>query len=206
MKQFIAGIALLGATAANAQTQFNPQAGLTFQSLTQAPDGYSYKAQLGWQLGLDARFGDRFFVQPGAFLGRSVTAVTIVQNIPNGAAGGIQVEDDLVRTSLKLRGMLGYRLLDTYQLDVRLMLGPSYDVLMSVDKRDGNLEWNKGDLNTGTWNVDLGVGLDIGLVTLAPTASLGLSRAFRDDARVSEIGSKYVGYGFTLGFNIGNDD
>ncbi|MBL7950983.1 MAG: outer membrane beta-barrel protein [Flavobacteriales bacterium] len=206
MKTTLFTLTLLSATAASAQFQFNPQVGLTFQSLTQAPDGFNYKAQVGWQLGADARIGDKLFVQPGAFLGRSVTAVTYSMNTQNGAAGQVTVEDDLVRTNLKLRTLLGYRVVDTYQFDMRVMLGPSYDVLMSVDDRDGNLGWNKGDFNSGSWNLDAGVGFDMGLFTLSPTASIGLSRVFKDDPTLSEIDSKYMSYGLTIGVNIGNDD
>lgn len=206
MKKTIATLSLFISLAASAQVQFNPQAGLTFQSLTQAPDGFNYKAEVGWQLGADVRFGDKLFFQPGAFLGRSVTAVTYSTNTAGGAAGTVQVEDGLVRTSLKLRGQVGYRVLDTYQFDIRLMAGPSYDVLMSVDARDGNLTWNKGDFNSGSWNVDMGVGFDMGLFTLSPTATFGLSRAFDDNPVLSDINSKYVSYGLTLGVNIGNDD
>lgn len=206
MKKTIVTLSLLSSIAASAQVQFNPQAGVSFQSLTQAPDGFNYKAEVGWQLGADVRFGDKLFFQPGAFLGRSVTAVTYSTNVQGGAAGAVQVEDGLVRTSLKLRGQVGYRVLDTYQFDIRLMVGPSYDVLMSVDDRDGNLTWNKGDFNSGSWNMDLGVGLDMGLFTLSPTATFGLSRAFKDNPVLSDINSKYVSYGLTLGVNIGNDD
>ena len=199
---------ILGGTlsVAFAQVQINPQVGVTYQSLTQRPDGYSYKAELGWQAGLDARFGDKFFVQPGAFLGRSVTAVTYNTDIPGGAAGSVLVEDNLVRTSLKLRGLLGYRVVDTYQFDIRLMLGPSYDVLLSVDQRDGNLTWNEGDFSNGSWNIDVGVGFDMGLFTLSPNASFGLSRVFEDNPSVTDIDSKYISYGLTFGINLGNDD
>ncbi len=199
---------ILGGTlsVAFAQVQINPQVGVTYQSLTQQPDGYSYKAELGWQAGLDARFGDKFFVQPGAFLGRSVTAVTYNTDIPGGAAGSVLVEDNLVRTSLKLRGLLGYRVVDTYQFDIRLMLGPSYDVLLSVDDRDGDLGWNEGDFSNGSWNIDVGVGFDMGLFTLSPNASFGLSRVFADNPSVTDIDSKYISYGLTFGINLGNDD
>lgn len=191
---------------AQAQFQFNPQAGLTFQSLTAAPNGTNYKAALGWQLGADARIGDRLFLQPGVFLGRSVTAITTSAPIENGAAGIVQVEDNLVRTNLKLRAQLGYRIIDSYQFDMRFMLGPSYDVVMSIDQRDGDLSWNEGDFNKGSFNIDAGVGFDMGLFTLSPTASFGLSRVLRDDPTLSGINSKYISYGVTLGFNIGNDD
>lgn len=206
MKKTILLLSLVSAMGAQAQFQFNPQAGLTFQSMTAAPNGTNYKAALGWQLGADARIGDRLFLQPGVFLGRSVTAITTSAPIENGAAGIVQVEDNLVRTNLKLRAQLGYRIIDSYQFDMRFMLGPSYDVVMSIDQRDGDLSWNEGDFNKGSFNIDAGVGFDMGLFTLSPTASFGLSRVLRDDPTLSGINSKYISYGVTLGFNIGNDD
>lgn len=206
MKKTLASLSLLSALTAGAQVQFNPQAGLTFQNLTNAPEGGEFKANMGWQLGADVRFGDRFFVQPGAFIDRSVTAVTATFETPQGGTAAYEIEDDLVRTSLKLRAQLGYRVIDSYQFDLRVMLGPSYDVLMSVDDRDDKMGWNKGDFNKGSFNLDAGLGLDMGLVTLSPTASFGLSEVFSDNPTVSEINSKYMSYGLTLGFNIGNDD
>jgi opacity protein-like surface antigen len=207
MKKLLLSLAISAVTsAASAQFQVNPQVGLTFQGLTDAPNGVDYKAQVGWQLGADLRFGDRIFIQPGVFLGRSVTAVTTTTMSSDGGSGTVQVEDNLVRTNLKLRAQLGYRLVDSYQFDLRFMLGPSYDVLMSVDGRDGDLAWNEGDFNDGSFNVDVGLGFDMGLFTLSPTASFGLSRVLKDDPALSDINSKYVSYGLTLGMNIGNDD
>ena len=207
MKKLLLSLAIGAVTsAASAQFQVNPQAGLTFQSLTDAPNGVDYKAEVGWQLGADLRFGDRFFIQPGAFLGRSVTAITTTTMSSDGGSGSVEVEDNLVRTNLKLRAQLGYRLVDSYQFDLRFLLGPSYDVLMSVDGRDGDLAWNEGDFNDGSFNVDVGLGFDMGLFTLSPSASFGMSRVLKDDPALSDINSKYISYGLTLGVNIGNDD
>ena len=96
MKKTLITLTMLSSMAAAAQTQINPQAGLTFQSLTQEPDGINYKAEMGWQVGLDARFGDKLFIQPGAFLGRSVTAVTQTITGQDGATANLVYEDDLV--------------------------------------------------------------------------------------------------------------
>jgi opacity protein-like surface antigen len=207
MKKLLITLAI-GATASSAMAQFqvNPQAGLTFQSLTDAPNGTDYKAQVGWQLGADVRFGDRLFIQPGAFIGRSVTAITTTIMDSNGGSGTVEVEDNLVRTNLKLRAQLGYRLVDSYQFDLRFMLGPSYDVLMSIDDQGDKLNWNEANFNKGSFNIDMGLGFDMGLITVSPTASFGLSRVFTDDPALSDINSKYISYGLTLGVNIGNDD
>ena len=58
MKKTLFTLALIGsAAAASAQFQFNPQAGLTFQTLTKVETGTKTKAALGWTLGADFRIG-----------------------------------------------------------------------------------------------------------------------------------------------------
>ena len=198
----------VGALVGSAQAQFqvNPQIGATFQNLTNTPSSTTTKSAFGWQVGADLRFGDRLFLQPGAFLGRYATVITNTVNTGSGTTGSVVIEDNLIRTNLKLRAMGGYRIIDSYQFDLRYMLGASYDVLLSVDNKDDNIDWNKGDFNNGSFNIETGLGFDMGLITLAPTVSFGLSQVFNDNANVQDIDSKYLTYGLTLGFNIGNDD
>lgn len=199
-KQFLTLTLGLLAVGASAQFQVNPQAGVNFQQLTSPLAGVEYKANVGWQLGADLRFGDRLYFQPGAFFGRSATAVKTY------SSDTLLYEDDLVRTSLKLKGMVGYRIIDSYQFDLRFAMGPTYDVLLSVDDRNDEIGYNKGDFNKGSLNLDAALGFDMGLVTVEPNVSFGLSRVFSDNPAVKDIGSKYLTYGLTVGINLGNDD
>lgn len=199
-KQFLTlALGLFGASA-SAQFQVNPQVGVNFQQLTSPLAGVEYKANVGWQLGADLRFGDRLYFQPGAFFGRSATAVKTY------SSDTLLYEDDLVRTSLKLKSMVGYRIIDSYQFDLRFAMGPTYDVLLSVDDRNDEIGYNKGDFNNGSLNLDAALGFDMGLVTVEPNVSFGLSRVFSDNPTVKDIGSKYLTYGLTVGINLGNDD
>lgn len=200
MKHLISAALVAIAASASAQFQVNPQAGVTFQSLTNPEEGVEYKANIGWQLGADLRFGDRLYVQPGAFFGRSATA------IKSSLADTLTYEDDLVRTNLKLKAMLGYRIIDTYQFDLRFAVGPTYDVLLSVDNRKDEIAYDQGDFRKGSMNIDAALGLDMGLVSIEPSVSFGLSRVFNDNPAVRDIASKYLLYGLTVGINLGNDD
>jgi hypothetical protein len=201
MKKMMTTLAFATTTViASAQFQVNPQIGLNFQKVTDAKPGSDFKAALGWTLGADARIGDRLFLQPGVFIGRNATTMSF------GEGTTVAVKDDLIRTTLKLRAMAGYRIIDTYQFDMRFMLGPSYDVLMSVDSKDNNIDWNRGDFNAGSFNIEAGFGFDMGLFTLAPTASFGLSKVFKDNPNISNVDSKYMTYGLTIGMNFGDDD
>ena len=193
----------VAAISANAQFQVNPQLGVTFQNLTSTDQGLKYKSALGYQLGADLRIGGRLFFQPGAFIGRNATVIT--STTTNGSETAT-IEDNLIRTNLKLKALVGYRLIDSYQFDLRLVAGPTYDVLLSSDLRDHRIAWNSGDFNNGSFNVDAGLGFDMGVVTVEPSASFGLSRAFSDNPSVSNISSKYITYGLTIGVNFGDDD
>ena len=199
-KQIVLIAATLIGTAAAAQFQVNPQAGVVFQNLTSPEPGVEYKANIGWQLGADLRFGDRFFFQPGAHFGRSSTAIKAVNN------DTLLYEGDLVRTSLKLNALVGYRLIDSYQFDLRFLAGPTYNVILSVDDRDDRIGYNRGDFSNGSLNLDAALGFDMGLVTVQPGVSFGLSKVFSDNPVVSDIGSRYLTYGLTIGVSLGDDD
>ncbi len=195
-------ILAIGTLAGTAQAQFqvNPQLGVNYQQITKPATNTEYKAAMGWMLGADLRIGDRLFFQPGAFFGRSAT---LVQQTRLDSA---IIEDDLVRTNLKLKALVGYRIIDTYQFDLRFAMGPTYDVLLSVDDRNDRTSYNKGDFRNGSLNIDAALGFDMGLVTLEPSVSFGLSKVFSDNPAVRDLGSRYFTYGLTLGINLGNDD
>ncbi|HMU15683.1 MAG: outer membrane beta-barrel protein [Bacteroidetes bacterium] len=198
----LSALVLFTVTTASAQTQINPQLGLTYQNLTgKLVQGQDFKGSVGYTLGADLRFGNRLFFQPGVFLSRNRT----ISSYDGGNV--IESESKLITTNLKLRALVGYRIIDSYQFDLRLVAGPSYDVLMSVDGKDNNgIAWNKGDFSTGSFNVEAGLGFDMGMFTLAPMASFGLNRAFSDAASVKDIDSRYITYGLTIGVNFGDDD
>jgi|GEM_PF-401214 len=185
---------------AQAQFQVNPQLGVNYQQITKPSANTDYKAGMGWLLGADFRIGDRLFFQPGAFVGRSATVIRQDLN------DTLRIEGDLVRTNLKLKAMVGYRIIDTYQFDLRFAMGPTYDVLLSVDDPNDRIGYNGGDFRNGSLNIDAALGFDMGLFTLEPSVSFGLSRVFEDNPTVQDLGSKYLTYGMTIGVNIGNDD
>ena len=189
-------VAATTVAAASAQFQVNPQAGLTFQNLTSPGEGQKFQAALGWTLGADVRLGDRLFFQPGAFLSRNTTNVTFADTTLTTS------KLDYKTTNLRLRATVGYRVIDSYQFDLRVFLGPSYDLLLSKDLAG----YESGNFNSGSFNIEGGVGLDMGMVTVSPTMTFGLSKVFKDNPNVQAVNSKYFTYGLTVGINIGDDD
>ena len=189
-----------GIDMASAQFQVNPQFGLTYQRMTDPQiQGLDHKATVGWQFGADLRFGDRIYFQPGAFYGRNATMVK------HTYSDTLSIQDDIVRTTLKLRPMIGYRIIDTYEFDLRFATGPSYDVLLSADNRYDRITFDRADMRNGTLNWDVALGFDMGYFTLEPSASFGLSRVFRENTTMQDLSTRYMTYALTIGINIGNN-
>lgn len=206
-RKVLSSALLLFAASVHAQFQLNPQLGVTFQNLTDAPEGVEYRANVGFLVGLDARIGDALYVQPGAFFGRSATTVTFAEPIPDpnnpGATITTEIEDGLVRSMLKMRAMLGYKLVNKEDFKLRLAVGPSYDVLLSVDDKNDRPTFDQNNFNDGTWNLEAGFGMDVWRFSFEPGVALGLSRVYRDNPVFRDIDSKYFTFYFTAGLIIG---
>ncbi|MBL7962592.1 MAG: outer membrane beta-barrel protein [Flavobacteriales bacterium] len=187
-----------------AQLQFNPQLGVTFQQLTNAPERATYKANAGWILGMDVRIGDTFFLQPGAFFGRNATTVT--QQITSGSGSGTvtTIEDDIIRTYLKLRVLGGWKLINGDAFKLRLAVGPSYDMLLSVDNTNEDISYNQeAYFANGSFNLEAGLGMDIAFFTVEPGVAFGLTQVYNDNILVKDIDSKYLTFYLTVGLVFG---
>ncbi|MBK9274307.1 MAG: outer membrane beta-barrel protein [Flavobacteriales bacterium] len=171
--------ALLSATnGAHAQIQVNPQVGLLAQTLQGDPDNGDYRGNMGWQAGVDIRLGRRLYFQPGVHIGRQATVVQV--QVPL-LLDTFLVENDLVRTVLKAKALVGFNLVHKDGFKLRLNAGPSYDLLLSVDNSNDDIAWNRDDLTAGSFNLDAGVGLDIWFVTVEGGVSVGLNKVLDDD-------------------------
>ena len=114
-----------------------------------------------------------------------------------------ELEDDLVRTTLKFRTMLGYKLINGDAFKLRASAGVSYDVLLGVENSEGNIDWDQSDFKNGSFNFDLAVGVDIGFLTVEPGLSYGLTNVFEDDPLLSDNDAKYVTTSLTVGIVLG---
>lgn len=175
----LAVVALLGATPrAHAQVQVNPQVGLLAQTLQGDPDNGDYRGNMGWQAGVDIRLGRRLYLQPGVHIGRQATVVQV--QVPL-LLDTFLVENDLVRTVLKAKALVGFNLVHKDGFKLRLNAGPTYDLLLSVDNSNDDIAWNRDDLTAGSFNLDAGLGLDIWFVTVEGGVSVGLNKVLDDD-------------------------
>lgn len=186
-------VVLMISVQARAQIQINPQLGFNFMGYTNPPEGADYKAEAGFMLGCDLRFGERFQLQPGLFY-MSTKSVTELEN-----SGGT-VEGDIEHGWIRLKGFGAYNLIDGESFKLRINGGPSYDFLLSAKNQDGDDV--KDDLNKGNFSMNLGLGADIWIITADLGYSFGFSDVFSDE-NVSPD-SKYQGLYFTVGVIFGD--
>jgi len=190
--------ALLLSTALSAQFQMNPELGLNFCKLAgdEVP-GLEYKAQVGWQLGIDFRIGDRLYFQPGIHFVRTATAVKLA------GSDTTTLEDNLIRSSVKAKVLVGFNLIHDETFKLRLNAGPTYDVLLSVDNKDDEIDFNKDDYNAGSFNLDAGIGVDLWILSAETGVSYGLSNSYKETDVLSSD-AKYFTWYVTLGLVIGS--
>ena len=51
--------------------------------------------------------------------------------------------------------MVGYRIIDTYQFNMRFAMGPTYDVLLSTYVKGDDISYGDDAFNKGLWNIDM---------------------------------------------------
>lgn len=195
--KFLLFVLLLGITStmARAQVKVNPQIGGSFTNLNNAPSDVTTSAAFGFQLGVDLRFGKRLYFQPGAYFGRSATVIHINSLDTN-------LVDNMIRTTAKVKALLGYDIINGGTFKLRVNAGPTYEALLSVDSKDDKIAFNKSDYNGGSFNMDAGLGVDISVVTLEAGVSYGLSNAYKDAGKLLSDAKYFTCYA-TLGLVFG---
>lgn len=177
-----------------AQVAIHPQIGMALTTLTPEQVGVQFNADPGVLAGVDLRIGQRFYVQPGAFFVSAKTAVSV--------GDSVVTEDHLVWNSLKLKALLAYNLLDGDDFRLRLNAGPTFNWLLSADGKDDYIKIEMADMNTGTWNLDAGLGIDLTIFTLDGGVSYGLSKAYKEQDGLTND-ARYFTFMFTAGVVLG---
>jgi len=150
--------------------------GTTYQNV----DNGDYSAQVGAEGGLGVRFGQRFWIQPGVYYQRTSQEYTQA-NLPQG-------EVTLDRSQLHVPIAFGFSLIQFDPLDIHLYAGPSGTILLTHNSVAGI---SKEDFNDASLGINLGVGVDVWILSLDVYADFGVTNAFRtmsNDSRLSTVG------------------
>jgi hypothetical protein len=74
---------------------------------------------------------------------------------------------------------------------------------LSVDNKDDNIAWNKDDFNSGSFNWNLGLGVDLSIITLETGMVYGLSSVFKEEDVAFTSDPKYFTFNLTAGVVVG---
>ncbi len=173
---------------------FNPQAGLYVTSIAIDENPVIKSVgKAGFQIGFDARIGDRLYLQPGLFYTQSETEFKFKDNL------GGEIVEGYTRSGLKLKAMGGFKLIDTNPLALRIALGPTYD--FNLNTNGNSVILKEDDFNNGTLNFDAAVGLDVSILSFDLGYSYGFTEAF-DDNNLN-LNPKYQSFYVSIGILIG---
>jgi hypothetical protein len=181
-------------TAQSALTM-NPQVGLIGVRTSETPRaGISTNHRLGWVAGADFRLGQRAYFQPGIFLTGSKTVYSSQDTL-------FVSDEEVTRTSLRIKAMGGYKLVHKENFALRLAVGPTYDFLVSINDDENQVVTNN-NLRNGTFNLDAALGIDVSIFTLDFGYSYGFSSVYQDGSGFDPK-AKYQGIYATIGLAFG---
>ncbi len=174
-----------------------PQFGLHVLRLNQAPsDGVETNAKAGFQTGLNARIGGRFYVQPGVLF-------TNAKTLYKSSDGPTTNREDIGRNALKTRLAVGVDVIQSEILTLRLMAGPSYDFVLGWADND-NQTYRAPSFRNGNAALDVGVGVDIiDLIALDVGYVHGFSDVY-DEGSGFAPDTRYRAFVASVGIVLGN--
>ena len=175
MKRFVTLVMVLGLMAGLgfSQLHINPVVGVNSARLTDDPGDWKHNSRWGYQLGLNLRIGDAFYIQPGAHYmkwGHELQGPKDVIDDPR------EVIDNVDINGLHFPVLIGVKL--GGGLDLRLNAGGAVTIVTSVGDNEFGIE--KEDFNSTIFGAIAGVGIDIFIVSVDLTYELGLTKLYKD--------------------------
>jgi Outer membrane protein beta-barrel domain len=154
------------------RTEVNPVIGMSFSSMYNDPPNYSSTARVGWLIGCNFRFGNRFYFQPGidfmAINSQLQSTSPINVNYQSN-----QTDIDVLRIPL----LVGFRVFRTSDpVNLNFHAGVSADFVTSINTNDAAVQGD--EYNSPFWGGVIGAGLDFAFLTFDLDYDYGLSQIF----------------------------
>jgi Outer membrane protein beta-barrel domain len=194
------------------QIRINPQGGISLLSIENANyrdvntlvEG-SFSAEIGVMSGIDFRIGKQIYFQPGVFYSKSVSLANIKETVfaPNDSVLSVSYySDKLLRSTIRLKALMGFNPINKKLFKLRFIAGPTYDVLVGAANEGTEINIDTRNFESGSFNIDAALGLDIYIFTIEAGVTQGLTEAF-DKSKFYGFDSKYSGYYITVGILLG---
>lgn len=170
-------LAFSGHNALIAQTSLRPYVGVNSSRMTKAlAESSEWKSGLGYQIGLDAQFGNKIFVQPGL-------QFEAFKSLQRTSIGGVTPESELTTSYLRIPVLVGYRFGEEEDaFGLRVFAGPNAAFRLSGKSNaqigDVNIE---DQLKSVIFGLSGGLGLDFLSIFFVDLGyQIGLSDVFED--------------------------
>lgn len=150
---FTFAIMLTFTTVMLAQFELKPAAGINFTSFSKDPVNGSTSAQVGWEIGGTASFGDKLYFEGGIFWVSKSNQFTLETVETN------KIELDSELGGVRIPVMAGYHLIgqEASLIGLRGFAGASAFILNSVSVEG----FSSDDFETANYAVFLGLGVDV---------------------------------------------
>ena len=190
---FFSAVAI-GASA-QLEVTLNPQVGLIAVSISKEPTTtIRTNNKVGWIAGLDARVGGRGYFQPGIMLTSTKTVYRFDDSLSFN-------DEEIARTSFRLKAMGGYKVIDNEDFNLRVAAGPTYDFLINL-KDDGNTTVESDAFKNGIFNLDAAVGIDFYILSAEVGYTYGLTSVYQNNSNFNP-NARYQGVYATIGLSFG---
>gem|GEM_PF-457894 len=176
-----------------AQVVVNPKVGINFSGFKGDIKDFQAESRVGWNAGIDLRFGESaFYFTPGLHYYSFTAELQKNSNLQDN----IQLEENTSIQSLRAPLNLGIRLTGEgglMALHARGGIVPSYT--LSVQEKE-NFDLDIDDLNRFNYGANVGLGLDIAIFTVDVNYEFGLSEPFKDSGEKPNFLTASVGIKF----------
>ena len=194
-KYIILSLLLLSSAIVFGQFTVGPKVGYNASKFSTDLDTITSNFKSGFQIGVFVRIGKKFYLQPELYY--STQGGVFESNTTDW-------QQKVSIGSLDLPVLVGFKLLNTKAVNLRILAGPlaSFVVNKSVKDAGGVLgPIENADINSINWAVQLGAGLDVLFFTLDVRYQIGLNNMIKEIENAT-INSKNSVWVVSLGFKI----
>jgi hypothetical protein len=161
--------------AQNNKTVINPKVGVNLSAVDGNLGDLQAAAKVGWNAGVDFRVGGKkLFLSPGLHF-NNYTA-RLVNDIDTDTQ--LNFKDETTIQALKAPVNIGFDITGKKQLlNLYLKGGVTPTMILAVNEKAG-IPFSKDDLKTFTWGANVGLGMDVSILTVDLNYEIGMSDYF----------------------------
>ncbi len=159
-----------------AQMRIHPTVGVNFSRYDEGYEDKEIDGTAGLQAGVGLRFGDQVYIEPAVLYFQTNNDISIYET---DAIDVLVDERETKVKGLKVPVLVGVDLIADTRNALRIYGGPNLTYIAESNEQVfGNEEV---EFNRAGWGANIGIGADIGMITLDVYHEWGLSDSFNDD-------------------------